>query len=184
MGQSGDNSKTLWITTKTLSYIQAFFSKLFRDLLLINLKFFIVFIGEYKHTIDPKNRMTIPSKFQGQLTDGAIITRGLDNCLFVFTNEEWKRVAEQIKQQSFTTANARAFSRLMLAGAMDVKLDTQGRILIPSYLSDYASLGQKVVVAGLYDRLEIWNENAWETYKKQTEANANEISEQMSNLGI
>lgn len=143
-----------------------------------------MFIGEYKHTIDSKNRMTIPSKFQGQLSEGAIITRGLDNCLFVFTNEEWKRVAEQIKQQSFTTANARAFSRLMLAGAMDVKIDKQGRILIPTYLSEYANLGQKVVVAGLYDRLEIWNENDWEEYKKKTESNANDISEQMSNLGI
>jgi hypothetical protein len=88
VGQSGDNPKTLWITLKTPYYIQAFFSKLFRGLLLINFKFFIVFIGEYKHTIDPKNRMTIPSKFQGQLESGAIITRGLDNCLFVFTNEE------------------------------------------------------------------------------------------------
>jgi len=143
-----------------------------------------MFIGEYKHTIDPKNRMTIPAKFQGQLNDGAIITRGLDNCLFVFTNEEWKKVAEQIKQQSFTTANARAFSRLMLAGAMDVKLDNQGRILIPSYLSDYANLGQKVIVAGLYDRLEIWNEDNWNEYKKNTEANANDIAEHMSNLGI
>jgi len=143
-----------------------------------------VFIGEYKHTIDPKNRMTIPSKFQGQLSEGAIITRGLDNCLFLFTNEEWKRVADQIKQQSFTTANARAFSRLMLAGAMDVKLDNQGRILIPGYLSDYGKLGSKVVVAGLYDRLEIWNEDAWEKYKKNTEANANDISEHMADLGI
>jgi len=143
-----------------------------------------VFIGEYKHTIDPKNRMTIPSKFQGQLSDGAIITRGLDNCLFIFTNEEWKRVAEQIKQQSFVTANARAFSRLMLAGAMDVKLDNQGRILIPSYLSDYAKLGTKIVVAGLYDRLEIWNEDAWEKYKKDTESNANDIAEHMADLGI
>lgn len=128
--------------------------------------------------------MAIPSKFQGQLESGAIITRGLDNCLFIFTNEEWKRVADQIKQQSFTTANARAFSRLMLAGAMDVKLDNQGRILIPSYLSEYAKLGQKVVVAGLYDRLEVWNENAWEKYKKDTESNANDIAEHMSNLGI
>ncbi len=143
-----------------------------------------MFIGEYKHTIDPKNRMTIPSKFQGQLSEGAIITRGLDNCLFLFTNEEWKRVADQIKQQSFTTANARAFSRLMLAGAMDVKLDNQGRILIPGYLSDYGKLGSKVVVAGLYDRLEIWNEDAWEKYKKNTEANANDISEHMADLGI
>jgi len=72
----------------------------------------------------------------------------------------------------------------MLAGAMDVKLDNQGRILIPSYLSEYADLGSKVVVAGLYDRLEIWNEDSWNEYKKNTEANANEISEQMSNLGI
>ncbi len=162
---------------------QAFFSKLF-IIYINNYYIFIMFIGEYKHTIDSKNRMTIPSKFQGQLSEGAIITRGLDNCLFVFTNEEWKRVAEQIKQQSFTTANARAFSRLMLAGAMDVKIDKQGRILIPTYLSEYANLGQKVVVAGLYDRLEIWNENDWEEYKKKTESNANDISEQMSNLGI
>jgi len=128
--------------------------------------------------------MTIPSKFQGQLSDGAIITRGLDNCLFIFTNEEWKRVADQIKQQSFTTANARAFSRLMLAGAMDVKLDNQGRILIPGYLSEYAKLGQKVVVAGLYDRLEVWNEDAWDKYKKATESNANDIAEHMADLGI
>ncbi len=143
-----------------------------------------MFIGEYKHTIDPKNRITIPSKFQPQLAEGAVLTKGLDNCLFLFTIEEWKKVADQIKQQSFTTANARAFSRLMLAGAMDVKLDSQGRVLIPSYLSEYSQLNQKVVVAGLYDRLEIWNENAWEEYKKKTESNANEIAEQMSSLGL
>ena len=143
-----------------------------------------MFIGEYKHTIDPKNRITIPSKFQPQLSENAVLTKGLDNCLFLFTIEEWKKVAEQIKEQSFTTANARAFSRLMLAGAMDVKLDSQGRILIPGYLGTYAKLNQKVVVAGLYDRLEIWDENAWEAFKEKTEENANEIAEQMSSLGI
>ena len=115
----------------------------------------MMFIGEYKHTIDTKGRLTIPSKFQSQLSDGAVLTRGLDNCLFLFTMNEWKRVAEQIKSQSFTNSNNRAFGRLMLAGAMDVKVDSQGRILLPDYLEKYANISQKVVIAGLYDRLEI-----------------------------
>lgn len=143
-----------------------------------------MFIGEYKHSIDAKGRLTIPSKFQSQLSDGAVITRGLDNCLFLFPMNEWKKVAEQIKAQSFTNSNNRAFGRLMLAGAMDVKIDSQGRILLPDYLEAYATLSQKVVIAGLYDRLEIWDELAWEKYKKDTEKNANSIAENMANLGI
>lgn len=143
-----------------------------------------MFIGEYAHTIDEKGRMAIPAKMRGKLLDGAVVTRGLDNCLFVYTKEEWQKLAEKLATLPLTNANSRAFSRLMLAGAMDVEFDKQGRILLPAYLRDFANLKNKAVVAGLYSRIEIWNESAWKEYKSKTEENTDEITEQLSELGI
>src|SRR3990167_4082354 len=104
-----------------------------------------MFIGEYHHAIDEKGRLAIPMKFRKQLKAGAVVTRGLDNCLFVYTMEEWKKLAEKISNLPFSQANSRAFSRLMLAGAMDVELDKQGRVIVPEYLREYAKLGKEVV---------------------------------------
>lgn len=143
-----------------------------------------MFIGEYTHTIDDKGRLAIPSKFRLQLSQGAVVTRGLDNCLFLYPKNEWEKMAEKLASLPLTQANARAFSRLMLAGAMDVDIDKQGRVVLPAYLRQYASVDGSTVVAGLYNRVEIWNEEAWRTYQAAAEKDSNEIAENLANLGV
>jgi len=115
---------------------------------------------------------------------GAILTRGLDNCLFLFPEKDWKQIAKKIKSLPLGQSNSRAFARLMLAGAMMVKLDNQGRILVPDYLRHYALLKKKVVLAGIYNRLEVWDKEEWEKYKAHTEKESSDIAEKISDLGI
>jgi MraZ protein len=143
-----------------------------------------MFIGEYQHTVDEKGRLAIPVKFRKKLVKGAVVTRGLDSCLFVYTPEEWKKLAVKLSALPFSQANSRAFARLMLAGAMDVEIDGQGRVVLPEYLRQYARIGKEVVVAGLYDRLEIWDRPTWEKYKAETEKNSNDIAEKLGELGV
>lgn len=141
-------------------------------------------LGEYKHNLDTKGRLAIPAKFREKLAGGAIITRGLDNCLFVFAMKEWEALAAKLMSLPLAQANSRAFARLMLAGAMDVSLDNQGRILVPDYLRKYAKLNKQAVVAGLYNRIEIWDSAEWEKYKQKTESASDEIAEKLGELGI
>jgi len=143
-----------------------------------------MFIGEYYYTIDPKGRIAIPSKLRSTLSKGGVITKGLDNCLFIFSLKDWQPMAEKIKRLPLSQSNSRAFSRLMLAGAMDIKLDSQGRILVPDYLRKYVGLKKEIVLAGVYDRLEIWDEKEWEKYKKRTEKESGDIAEKLGDLGI
>ncbi len=143
-----------------------------------------MFIGEYSHTLDDKGRLAVPKKFRQALSTGAVVTRGLDNCLFVYTKEEWKKLADQLAKLNFAQANNRAFTRLMLAGAMDIDIDKQGRMMVPEYLRAYAGMTKNVIVAGLYNRLEIWDETAWSAYKKKTEGESNQIAEQLGSLGV
>lgn len=143
-----------------------------------------MFIGEYSHNLDDKGRLAVPKKFRGDLSRGAVVTRGLDACLFLYTKKEWQVLAEKLAALPFAQANTRAFARLMLAGAMDAEIDKQGRIMIPEYLRTYAGITKAVVVAGLYNRLELWNEERWSAYKKKTEGASNEIAEQMASLGV
>ncbi|MBU4360444.1 division/cell wall cluster transcriptional repressor MraZ [Candidatus Parcubacteria bacterium] len=143
-----------------------------------------MFIGEYNHNLDSKNRLALPTKFRADLKNGAVVTKGVDNCLFIFTKTDWQTFVDKIIQQPIGKADARGFSRIMLAGAMDVKLDSLGRILLPDYLKTYASLKKKTVVAGLYNRLEIWDEQKWDNYKKQIEKNAEKLAEAMGELGV
>lgn len=143
-----------------------------------------MFIGEYVHNLDQKGRLAIPVKFRAQLGEGAFITRGLDQCLFVYTKKDWEIFAEKLKQLPISQANSRAFARLMLGGAMEVDLDVQGRILVPDYLRAYAELKKKAVVAGLYGRIEIWDDAKWQTYKSSAERQSDEIAEKMGELGI
>src|SRR3989338_4307779 len=128
-----------------------------------------MFIGEYAHNLDEKGRIAIPIKFRKDLSKGAVVTRGLDSCLFVYTKSEWEKLAEKLATLPISQANSRAFARLMLAGAMDVDVDKQGRIVLPEYLRQFAGLSKNVIVAGLYSRVEIWDESKWQAYKKQTE---------------
>lgn len=143
-----------------------------------------MFIGEYYYTIDPKGRIAIPSKLRSALSKGGVITKGLDNCLFIFSLKDWQPMAEKIKGLPLSQSNSRAFSRLMLAGAMDVTLDSQGRILVPDYLRKYVGLKKDIVLAGVYDRLEIWDKKEWEKYKKRTEKESGDIAEKLGDLGI
>ncbi len=143
-----------------------------------------MFIGEYKHTIDPKGRMAVPNKFRGNLQEGVVVTRGLDNCLFLYSKTEWEKIAEKLSNLPISQKGARAFARLMLAGAMDVEIDKQGRINLPLYLRKYAGLTNKSVIAGLYNRLEVWNPKVWEEYKSGTEKESSDIAEKLGELGI
>lgn len=143
-----------------------------------------MFIGEYTYTIDEKGRLPIPTKFKPHLSDSCVVTRGLDGCLWVYTLNEWQKIAEQISNLPITQKNARSFSRLMLAGAMDIKVDKAGRINLPSYLKEYAKIGNKVVITGMYNRLEIWPEDAWKEFKKGMEENSDQIAEQLEEIGI
>jgi len=138
-----------------------------------------MFIGEYSHTIDEKSRLAIPIKFRAELAGGAIVTKGLDGCLFLYTLVEWQKLVEKLNNMPISQKNARAFSRLMLAGAMDVEVDKQGRIVLPKYLKDFASLNHAVIVAGLFNRLEIWDQEVWQKYKTQTEKESESLAEQL-----
>jgi MraZ protein len=143
-----------------------------------------MFIGEYHHSIDDKGRLAIPMKFRGDLAKGAVVTRGLDTSLFLFPKEEWDKLAEKLAGLPLGQSNSRAFARLMLAGAMDVEVDKQGRVVLPEYLREYASLSKQVVVAGLYNRLEIWDAEKWQAYKTSVEQDVGGIAEQLGALGV
>lgn len=141
-------------------------------------------LGEHKHAMDPKGRVAIPVRFRSKFDAGAIITRGLDRCLFVFGMQEWEKLVQKITALPLSQSNSRAFSRLMLAGAAEVQFDGQGRVLIPDYLRKYANLDKQVVVAGVYNRMEIWNEELWNDYKAKTESASDDIAEQLGELGV
>jgi MraZ protein len=143
-----------------------------------------MFIGEYAHTIDTKRRLAMPAKFRGEMGDKVVVTRGLDQCLFVYTMKAWERLAEKLGTLPIGEANTRSFTRLMLAGAVDVEVDSQGRVLLPEYLKVYAHLDRDVTVAGVFDRLEIWDTAAWNTYKATAESQSGEIAEQLGKLGV
>ena len=143
-----------------------------------------MFIGEYSHNIDDKSRLAIPTKFRSDLAGGAVVTKGPDNCLFLYTKTEWQKLADKLSNLPFASANNRAFARLMLGGAMDVTSDRQGRIILPDYLKRFAGLRKQVVIAGLYNRLEIWDASTWAKYKTATEKKSEEIAERMGELGV
>ncbi len=143
-----------------------------------------MFIGEYQHNLDGKGRIQVPAKLRAQLGKGAVVTRGLDNCLFLYPKGAWNTLADKLSKLPISNASTRAFGRLMLAGAMEVDIDTQGRMLIPDYLRTFANLKKNVVVAGLYSRLEIWDKLKWENYKKGTEKVTSKIAEGLSELGV
>lgn len=143
-----------------------------------------MFIGEYNHTLDDKGRLAIPAKFRALLKSGGVVTKGLDNCLFLYTKKEWSVIATRLASLPFNKANDRALARHFLAGAMDLDFDSQGRINLPEYLRAFANLKKKVIVAGLYNRLEIWNESAWQSYKQKMEKESNVIAEALEGVSL
>ena len=138
-----------------------------------------MFIGEFLHSIDEKGRLAVPIKFRSDLAEGAIVTKGLDGCLFLYTRGEWDKLVQKIKNMPISQSNARTFSRFILGGAIDLVPDKQGRINLPKYLMSYAGIKNNVIVTGLVDRLEIWDAKAWQEYKKKTEKDVEKMAEQL-----
>jgi len=126
----------------------------------------------------------VPAKFRSMLKEGAVVTKGLDSCLFLYPKKQWLNLAEKLASLPISQAKARAFARHMLAGAMDVDFDSQGRINLPEYLRQFAGLKKKTIIAGLFDRLEIWDEAGWHKYKTGTEKNSADIAETLGELGV
>jgi len=143
-----------------------------------------MFSGEYTYSIDEKKRLAVPVKFRQLLGKKAVITRGLDQCLFLYPTQEWLKLAKKISKLPLAQADARSFARLMLGGAMEVGFDNLGRILIPDYLKNYSGLKKRVIFVGLYDRIEIWDETEFQKYKKKTEMAAGDIAERLKELGV
>lgn len=141
-------------------------------------------LGEFIHTIDEKKRLALPKKFKDELGKKMVLTRGLDNCLFVYPLKEWAHTAEKLKQLSFTHADTRGFNRFMFSGASEVEADGAGRILIPDSLKKFANLKSKVVIAGVSDRVEIWDEKAWVQYTARIEKQADQLAEKLGEVGV
>jgi MraZ protein len=140
-------------------------------------------IGEFKHTLDDKNRVSLPSKFRKEVGKKIIVTQGLDNCLFLYTLKEWEKIAEQLGSLGMGQADTRGFNRYLLANAAEVLVDSAGRILIPENLREAINAKNKIVFAGLYNRIEIWEEATWETYKKEIAKNADQMAEKLGQIG-
>jgi MraZ protein len=141
-------------------------------------------IGEYVHTLDSKKRISLPAKFRKEVGKKVVITHGLDNCLFLFPLDRWEKVSEKLSDSAMGSADNRGFNRFILAGAQEVEVDSAGRILIADFLKDFANLRSKVVLAGVHNRIEIWNERSWTEYKKRVEKQADALAEKLGEIGI
>ena len=148
-----------------------------------------MFIGEFTHTLDDKKRLSLPSKFRKELGKKVIITHGLDNCLFMFTLSQWDKIAEQLGNMSFGNADSRGFNRIMLGGAVEIEVDTAGRVLIPDFLRQYIGVNatedkiSKLVFAGVHTRIEIWEEKRWKSYKEKILKQADSLAAKLSEIG-
>lgn len=143
-----------------------------------------MFIGEYQHNIDNKGRLTMPSKFRDGLGQTFIITKGLDKCLFVFSLEEWNKFENKLKTLPISSKDARSFTRFFFAGAAECELDKQGRIMVPANLRNYAEISKETFVIGVSSRIEIWNEDNWNSYNNDDDLSYDSIAEKMTMLGI
>lgn len=141
-------------------------------------------IGEYHHTIDEKGRLIIPSKFRDSLGDNFIITRGLENCLFVYSLDNWDKICNKLNSLPFTKKDARVFNRFFMSGATDVELDKQGRANISTPLIQYAHLNKDCVIIGTGDRLEIWSQEDWNAFFDSNKDNMSDIAENLFNESV
>ncbi len=143
-----------------------------------------MFTGEYQHTLDGKGRVIIPSRLRDDLGERFVVTRGLDQCLFVYPSSEWVRLEQKLKQLPFTKRDSRAFSRLFFSGAMEVETDKQGRVLIPQNLREYAGIEKDVMFIGVSNRVEVWSEDAWKDYFGQANENYEELAEKLVDFDL
>lgn len=143
-----------------------------------------MFMGEYQHSVDEKGRLIIPARFREELGAGFVVTRGLDNCLFVYPRKEWETLEGKLKSLPLTSADARAFVRFFFSGASECELDRQGRIVIPGPLREYAKLVRDCVIIGVSNRVEIWAKEAWETYSQDAADSFAAIAEKLADLNF
>ena len=141
-------------------------------------------MGEYEHTLDAKGRISMPAKLRKDMGDTFILTKGLDGCLFAFSQEEWLNFETKLKSLPLSDKNARNFVRFFLSGATECEIDKQGRFLISSNLREYANLEKEAVITGVGTRIEIWNKDKWKSYNSDENISADEIAENMTMLGI
>lgn len=141
-------------------------------------------IGQYSHSIDSKKRLSLPSKFRKVLGDKVILTRGLDSCLFLFTLAEWDTIARKLSSQSVGSQDARDLNRFFLSGAVEVDIDSAGRVLVPDFLKDFAGLDTKVVLAGLYSRVEVWDEDTWNKKQSTIASEADAVASKLQEVGM
>ena len=142
-------------------------------------------LGEYIHILDTKKRISLPARFRKEVGKKIVITRGLDNCLFVYSQKNWEKITERLRgRSSMGQADQRGFNRFLLSGAVEVDVDSVGRILIPDFLKDFAGLKSKVILAGVNDRIEIWNDITWQAYKKRIEKRADQMAEKLGDIGV
>jgi len=138
-------------------------------------------LGEHEHTLDEKNRLTLPAKFRQEFKDGVVVTRGMDGCLYAYTRTDWERLVDD-RLRSLDTLNreARLMQRFFFSGAVEAELDKQGRVMVPNALTESAGLQREVVVAGVYDHLEIWDRAAWRDHLKEVEGSAESVAERLA----
>ena len=141
-------------------------------------------IGEYEHSLDAKGRLIMPAKLREDIGEKFIVTKGLDGCLFGFSQAEWNNFQEKLKTLPLTNKNARDFVRFFLSGAIECEIDKQGRFLIASNLREYAEMEKEVAIIGVGTRIEIWNKENWKEYNSEENISADEIAENMTMLGI
>lgn len=143
-----------------------------------------MFIGQYEHSVDAKGRLIMPAKLREEIGDKFVVTKGLDGCLFAYSQNEWVAFEEKLKTLPLTNKNARDFTRFFLSGAIECEIDKQGRFLITSNLRDFAGLEKDVVIIGVNTRIEIWSKEKWNNYSSDDNINVDEIAENMTMLGI
>jgi len=138
-------------------------------------------VGEYEHTIDDKNRLTLPSKFRQTFAEGIVVTRGMDGCLFAYTREDWDRLVQsRLATLDPLSQEGRRMQRFFFAGAAETELDKQGRVGLPGALLQHAKLERDVVVAGVHDHLEIWDRDAWRRELAEVEGSAEHVAERLA----
>lgn len=143
-----------------------------------------MFVGEFTHTLDSKRRLSLPAQFRRDLGGKVVLTRGLDTCVFGYPHEEWKRMTQKLNEMSLGQKQSRSLNRFLLAGAIEADIDSSGRVLVPQFLADFADLGEKIVLAGVGTRFEVWDAESWEEHKASIEAEADDLAEQLGNLGM
>lgn len=141
-------------------------------------------IGEYTHSLDPKKRLSLPVRFRRELGKKVVVTKGLDNCLFIYPLKEWQRITQKMSELPLGQADTRGFNRFFLSGAVEADIDSVGRILVPDFLKEFAKLEAKVVLAGVHDRVEIWDEARWTEYKGRIEKQADALAEKLGEIGV